>query len=71
CVRPICPFPRAGKRSCVGESLARMELFIFLVSLLQHFTFTTPGGPESIDTTPEVSGFANLPRKYQLIATPH
>ncbi|MCI4390646.1 hypothetical protein PGIGA_G00125010 [Pangasianodon gigas] len=60
----------AGKRSCVGESLARMELFIFLVSLLQHFTFTTPGGPESIDSTPEVSGFVNLPRKYQLIATP-
>ncbi|NP_001316227.1 cytochrome P450 2G1-like precursor [Ictalurus punctatus] len=60
----------AGKRSCVGESLARMELFIFLVSLLQHFTFTTPGGPESVDCTPEISGFANLPRKYQLIATP-
>ncbi|XP_053506930.1 LOW QUALITY PROTEIN: cytochrome P450 2C20-like [Ictalurus furcatus] len=60
----------AGKRSCVGESLARMELFIFLVSLLQHFTFTTPGGPESVDSTPEISGFANLPRKYQLIATP-
>ncbi|KAM9439754.1 cytochrome P450 2C5-like [Clarias gariepinus] len=60
----------AGKRSCVGESLARMELFIFLVTLLQHFTFTTPEGPESIDATPEISGFANLPRKYQLIATP-
>ncbi|XP_060761772.1 cytochrome P450 2C42 [Neoarius graeffei] len=60
----------AGKRSCVGESLARMELFIFLVSLLQRFTFTTPGGPESIDTTPEISGFANLPCRYELIATP-
>ncbi|KAI5092947.1 cytochrome P450 precursor [Silurus meridionalis] len=60
----------AGKRSCVGESLARMELFLFLVSMLQHFTFTTTGGPESIDSTPEISGFANLPRKYQLIATP-
>ncbi|XP_017547262.1 cytochrome P450 2G1-like [Pygocentrus nattereri] len=60
----------AGKRSCVGESLARMELFIFLVSLLQHFTFSCPGGPASMDTSPEVSGFANLPRKYHLIATP-
>ncbi|TSP46832.1 Cytochrome P450 2G1 [Bagarius yarrelli] len=60
----------AGKRSCVGESLARMELFVFLVSLLQHFTFTTPGGPESVNITPEISGFANLPHKYQLIATP-
>ncbi|XP_047018768.2 cytochrome P450 2C14-like [Ictalurus punctatus] len=63
-------FKKQGKRSCVGKFLARMELFIFLVSLLQHFTFTTPGGPESIDSTPEISGFANLPRKYQLIATP-
>uniref|UniRef100_A0A4W4E0X2 Cytochrome P450, family 2, subfamily Y, polypeptide 3 n=1 Tax=Electrophorus electricus TaxID=8005 RepID=A0A4W4E0X2_ELEEL len=59
----------AGKRSCVGESLARMELFIFIVSLLQHFTFSTPGGPDSIDPTPEISGFASLPRKYQLVAS--
>ncbi|XP_076002149.1 cytochrome P450 2Y3 [Genypterus blacodes] len=60
----------AGKRSCVGESLARMELFIFTVSLLQHFTFSCPGGPDSIDLTPEYSGLANLPRRYQIIATP-
>ncbi|KAG9348367.1 hypothetical protein JZ751_002102 [Albula glossodonta] len=60
----------AGKRSCVGESLARMELFLFLVTLLQHFTFTCPGGPDSLDISPELSSFANLPRKYQLIATP-
>ncbi|XP_062843489.1 cytochrome P450 2G1-like [Trichomycterus rosablanca] len=60
----------AGKRSCVGESLARMELFIIIVSLLQHFTFSSPGGPETLDLSPEISGFASLPRKYQLIATP-
>uniref|UniRef100_A0A3Q3SDC0 Cytochrome P450, family 2, subfamily Y, polypeptide 3 n=1 Tax=Mastacembelus armatus TaxID=205130 RepID=A0A3Q3SDC0_9TELE len=60
----------AGKRSCVGESLARMELFIFLVSLLQHFTFSCTEGPDSINLIPEYSSFANLPRRYQIIATP-
>ncbi|XP_076837604.1 cytochrome P450 2G1-like [Brachyhypopomus gauderio] len=60
----------AGKRSCVGESLARMELFLFIVSLLQNFTFSTPGGPDSVDPTPEFSSFGNLPRKFQLIASP-
>ncbi|PAA89822.1 hypothetical protein BOX15_Mlig008142g3, partial [Macrostomum lignano] len=29
----------AGKRACLGESLARMELFIFFVSLMQRFDF--------------------------------
>ncbi|CAK6957885.1 cytochrome P450 2G1-like [Scomber scombrus] len=60
----------AGKRACVGESLARMELFIFLVSLLQHFTFSCRGGPDSINLIPEYSSFANLPRRYEIIATP-
>lgn len=64
----LCVF--TGKRACVGESLARMELFIFLVSLLQNFTFSCPGGPDSINLVPEVSGFANLPRAQQIIATP-
>ena len=59
-----------GKRACVGESLARMELFIFLVSLLQHFTFSCTEGPDSINLIPAFSGFANVPRSYQIIATP-
>ncbi|KAM6933640.1 cytochrome P450 2Y3 [Xenentodon cancila] len=60
----------AGKRSCVGESLARMELFIFLVTLLQDFTFSSPTGPDSVNLNPEYSSFANIPRRYDLIATP-
>ncbi|XP_059186689.1 cytochrome P450 2G1-like [Centropristis striata] len=60
----------AGKRACVGESLARMELFIFLVSMLQNFTFTCTDGPDSMNVIPEYSGFANVPRSYNIIATP-
>ncbi|CAL8334319.1 unnamed protein product [Boreogadus saida] len=60
----------AGKRSCVGESLARMEVFLFMVSLVQRFTFSCPSGPEHIDLSPEHSSFASLPRTYEIVATP-
>ncbi|XP_074535189.1 cytochrome P450 2G1-like [Halichoeres trimaculatus] len=60
----------AGKRACVGESLARMELFLFMVSLLQHFTFSISGGPDRVDLNPEYSSFGNVPRRYDIIATP-
>ncbi|XP_062375150.1 uncharacterized protein LOC134063576 [Sardina pilchardus] len=59
-----------GKRVCAGESLARMELLLFLVSIVQQFHLSTPGGPSSIDVSPERSSFANVPHQYQLIVTP-
>ncbi|XP_051720028.1 cytochrome P450 2G1-like [Ctenopharyngodon idella] len=60
----------AGKRFCVGESLARMELFLVIVSLLQKFSFSSPKGPDGIDPSPELSSFGNMPRFYDLIASP-
>uniref|UniRef100_A0A8C6ULG3 Cytochrome P450, family 17, subfamily A, polypeptide 2 n=1 Tax=Neogobius melanostomus TaxID=47308 RepID=A0A8C6ULG3_9GOBI len=46
-VSPSCFLPfGAGPRVCVGESLARLELFLFLSSLLQRISFSLPpAGP--------------------------
>ncbi|XP_078007734.1 cytochrome P450 2C42-like [Phascolarctos cinereus] len=51
----------AGKRICAGESLARMELFLFFTSILQNFTLKSPIDPEDIDTTPIASALGKLP----------
>ena len=33
-------FVLIGKRSCVGETLARVEVFLYFVSLLQKYTIS-------------------------------
>ncbi|DAA19879.1 TPA: cytochrome P450, family 2, subfamily A, polypeptide 13-like [Bos taurus] len=55
-----------GRRLCLGEALARMELFLYLTAILQSFSLQPLGAPEDIDLTPLSSGLGNLPRPYQL-----
>ncbi len=62
-------FILAGRRMCAGESLARMELFLFFTCLLQHFRFTPPPGvtEDELDLTPVV-GFTLTPTPHELCA---
>ncbi|XP_061455486.1 cytochrome P450 2W1-like isoform X2 [Rhineura floridana] len=39
----------SGRRNCIGESLAKMELFVFFTGLLQTFTFQPPPGLTEMD----------------------
>ncbi|XP_069500520.1 cytochrome P450 2G1-like [Ambystoma mexicanum] len=60
----------AGKRICVGEGLARMELFLFFSTILQNFNVKPLVDPESIDLRPAISGLGNIPPAYQLCLSP-
>ncbi|XP_031215356.1 cytochrome P450 2D28-like [Mastomys coucha] len=57
----------AGRRACLGEPLARMELFLFFTCLLQRFSFSVPAGqPQPSDHG--VVGTLTTPCPYQLCA---
>ncbi|NXO98102.1 CP2H1 protein, partial [Certhia brachydactyla] len=59
-----------GKRVCAGEGLARMEIFIFLTSILQNFTLNPTVDCKDIDITPIITSLANMPRNYEVSFVP-
>ncbi|NXT07886.1 CP2K1 protein, partial [Prunella fulvescens] len=59
----------AGRRICAGETLAKMELFLFFTSLLQRFNFHPPPGVSNsdLDLSPAIS-FTVIPKPYKMCA---
>ncbi|KAK2156658.1 hypothetical protein LSH36_208g04093 [Paralvinella palmiformis] len=63
--KELIPFS-LGKRVCLGESLARMELFLYFTSMMQHFRFKlAPGYP--VPSTKGLLGITNVPERFHVI----
>ncbi|XP_066278633.1 cytochrome P450 2U1-like [Branchiostoma lanceolatum] len=58
-----------GPRKCLGEQLAKYELFLFFTSLLQQFTFKMPEGALTPDTE-GIVGQVFSPRPFEICVIP-
>jgi len=69
CARSLLAFG-GGARLCLGETVAKMELFLFTGYLLRDFQFVSCGGEASL---PDLEGEASVVLKvksYKVIAVP-
>ncbi|XP_028260638.1 cytochrome P450 2J6-like [Parambassis ranga] len=58
----------AGKRLCLGENLARMELFLFFTSFMQNFIISMPDGMKPV--MDYRFGITLAPKQYEICMTP-
>ena len=62
-------FVSPGRRACLGESLARMELFLFLSAMVQRFIFLPPEDGE-MPSLQGILGMTLSPQPFRVRAVP-
>ncbi|XP_060623324.2 cytochrome P450 2J6-like [Anolis sagrei] len=68
CREAFIPFS-LGHRVCLGENLAKTEMFLFFSNLLQAFTFHLAEGTKNVNTTP-IWGGTLQPHYFEICAIP-
>ena len=67
-INDICNF-FSGKRKCLGESVAKTTVFLFLVNMVKEFKFTPVSGSELPDCEP-VGGLTLMPKDFEVQIEP-
>ncbi|XP_029927966.1 steroid 21-hydroxylase [Myripristis murdjan] len=68
-MRALLPFG-GGARLCLGESVAKMELFLFTAYLLRDFQFIPPENEASLPNLRGVASVVLKVKSYKVIACP-
>ncbi len=56
----------SGRRSCAGETLAKLQIFLTTANLLQRFNITRPLGAEPLSTEPAALSVVLSPQDYKV-----
>ena len=60
----------AGKRACLGESLAKDTLFLFFTYLLQKFRIEKEPNVPPLSLEPNANTFVIAPKPYRIVVAP-
>lgn len=60
----------AGKRVCAGETFARQNMLLFLMTMMQHFTLELPEGQALPDLEDHLPGLNTSPRPFNVKMVP-